>query len=627
MKGQQFMGMTIRIAVLVSALAVFGGCASHRQTLSASDPAAGPAGTELAADSQANPLSNTEESNDASGFSDTSVASNDASNPDDSAFLDLTLGTAGESDTQATEKSAQALLDEALEFYQTSQTFSQKGETDNALEALDQSYALILKVDTGDDATLIQQKDDLRILISQRVQYIYASRYVANANHNEIPLDYNELVEKEITSFQNGERKSFLAAYQRSGKYRARIVKALEENGMPTELSWLPLIESGFKTNALSSARALGLWQFISSTGTKFGLERNTYVDERLDPEKATEAAIRYLDELHKIFGDWMTVLAAYNCGEGRVLRVIRNQQVDYLDNFWDLYQLLPLETARYVPRFLATLHILNDPEKYGFELPEPDPPLEYETVSVSRQVKLAGISNELNIPEADLKSLNPELRYSLLPAEPYELRVPPGNSEQLLACIDQVAVSQPPQNQYVRHRVRSGETLSTIAAKYNTSVRRIMQANNLSKSNYIVAGKTLKIPLRGSTVTAGSSTAAVNPADVPETHIVRRGDSLWIIAKRYGTTVKNIQALNGLNTTNLSIGQELKIREATATASASDSTPEIDTDNLRAYVVKKGDSPFTIAQQHNTSLDRLLQLNHLSTRSTIYPGQTLYLD
>jgi len=612
------MGMRFRLTVLFSVLVVVGGCSTHQQALSPLSQEIDD--TLLVSDSQNfhSQISTTE--------NETFGVSGEALDTEDSLYLDLTLGIPGETEPETPEKTAQTLLDEALEFYQTSQTFSQKGETDNALEALDQSYALILKVDTGDDANLIQQKYDLRILISQRIQYINTSRYVINQNHNEIPLDLNEMVEKEIKSFQNGEKKSFLAAYQRSGQYRDRIVKALEENGMPTELSWLPLIESNFKVKALSSARALGLWQFIPSTGYKFGLSRNTYVDERLDPEKATEAAIAYLDELHKIFGDWMTVLAAYNCGEGRVLRVIRNQKVDYLDNFWDLYQLLPLETARYVPRFLATLHILNDPEKYGFELPEPDAPLEYETVSVNRQVSLAGISKELGIPETDLKTLNPELRYGLLPAEPYSLRVPPGDSEQLMAGIDQIPISQPPQNQYARHRVRSGETLSTIAARYHTSVRRIMQANNLSKSNYIVAGKTLKIPLRGTTFSTVSSTP-VNPADVPDVHIVRRGDSLWIIAKRYGTTVKRIQALNGLSTTNLSIGQRLRIKETTETATASNRLSEINTDDLRAYVVKKGDSPFTIAQENNTSLDRLLQLNHLSKWSTIYPGQTLYLD
>jgi membrane-bound lytic murein transglycosylase D len=613
------MGMTIRIAVLLSALGIFIGCSSHHQALSPSDPLTGSADSVLAADSQNElpPEMPPEAENLA--FSD------ETSTLEDSSFLDLTLGVSSDTETQTPEKTTQALLDEALEFYQSSQICLQKGEPDNALEALDQSYALILKVEVGDDAKLFQQKDDLRILISKRIQEIYTSRYTAaNGNHNEIPMDLNEHVEKEIRSFQNREKSFFLSSYQRSGKYHDRIVKALEEEGMPTELSWLPLIESGFKVKALSSARALGLWQFIPSTGYKFGLKRDTYVDERLDPEKATEAAIAYLTELHQIFGDWMTVLAAYNCGEGRVLRVIRNQNVNYLDNFWDLYQLLPLETARYVPRYLATLHILNDPEKYGFELPERDAPLEYEAVSVNRQVTLAGISKELGVPETDLKALNPELRYSLLPAEPYDLRVPPGNSEQLLASIDQITVSQPPQNQYVRHRVRSGETLSTIASRYRTSVRRIMQANNLRSSNYIRAGKTLKIPLRGTTVST-SSTSTVNPADVPEIHTVRRGDSLWIIAKRYGTTVKRIQALNGLNTTNLSVGQRLKIKDATTTAS--NTNIEIDTSKLKTYVVKKGDSPFTIAQQNNTSLNRLLQLNHLSKWSTIYPGQTLYLD
>ncbi len=614
---------SIRTLVLISVILFFWGCSISHQPSIPSDQAAI---TDNSATLDKCPPESA--ADNLSSVSDNSPESYADSNKVETAPSDIYLDEKTGIGSATTEKTAQSLLDEALEFYQTSQHFFQKGEPDNALEALDQSYSLILKVDTEDDPKLIQQKDDLRILISKRIQEIYASRFtVANGNGHEIPMDLNEHVLKEIKSFQNREKKNFLAAYKRSGKYRERIIKALEENGMPTKLSWLPLIESEFKVRALSSARALGLWQFIPSTGYKFGLTRNTFIDERLDPEKATAAAIAYMTELHQIFGDWMTVLAAYNCGEGRVLRVIRGQNVNYLDNFWDLYQLLPLETARYVPRFLATLHILEDPEKYGFELPEPDPPLAFETVQVSRQVDLRGISEELNIPENELKALNPELRYGLLPAEPYTLRMPPGRGEVLLASIDRIAVSHPPQAAFTKHRIRSGETLSTIARRYHTSVSKIMRANNLRRSDYIVAGRTLKIPLRGTyTPSATTATASKVSAAVPAFHTVKRGDSLWIIARNYGTTVKRIQALNGLATTTLSIGQKLKISEK-ETTTLPGTANNTDTKSLRTYVVKRGDSPFTIARENHTTLERLLQLNQLSKRSIIYPGQTLYLD
>jgi membrane-bound lytic murein transglycosylase D len=221
-------------------------------------------------------------------------------------------------------KKAQTVLDDALELCQVSQEFWQKGELENAVDALDQAYALILGVDATDQPKLIQQKEDLRFMISKRILEIYASRnIVVNGNHDAIPLVMNNHVQAEIKRFTIGsERKFFKQAYQRSGRYRPQIVAALREAGLPEELSWLPLIESGFKVNALSRSRALGLWQFIPSTGYKFGLKRDKFIDERMDPVKSTTAAIGYLKELHGIFGDWSTVLAAYNCGEGRVLRV-----------------------------------------------------------------------------------------------------------------------------------------------------------------------------------------------------------------------------------------------------------------------------------------------------------------
>jgi membrane-bound lytic murein transglycosylase D len=516
-------------------------------------------------------------------------------------------------------KKIQALLDEALDLCQVSQDFWQNGELENALDALDQAYALILNADTSDHTKLIQQKEDLRFMISKRILEIYASRnIVVNGSHNEIPRVMNKHVQAEIDRFTIGnERMFFIDSYRRSGRYRQHIVAAFEEAGLPEELSWLPLIESGFKVRALSRARALGLWQFIPSTGYKFGLKRDKLIDERMDPMKSTRAAIDYLKELHAIFGDWTTVLAAYNCGEGRVLNVIRRQNVNYLDNFWDLYERLPRETARYVPRFLATLHILDQPEKYGMNLSDLDTPLQYETVTIAKQVHLKDVARSITVEENALSELNPELRYKISPEESYPLRVPAYKSSILLTQLDKIPVSTPPRRAYVYHRVRSGQTLSLIAKRYRTSVSMIMRANNLRRSNYIIAGRLLKIPQKGYRYHPPKVRMPKYGKSV--VHVVRKGDSLWTIAKRYGTTTKNIQKLNHLRTTDLHKGQTLTIFKGRQ------APPQVE--GLGTYQVKSGDSPFLIAKRHKMNLNRFLHLNQLWPNDTIYPGQTVYIE
>ena len=516
-------------------------------------------------------------------------------------------------------KKIQALLDEALDLCQVSQDFWQNGELENALDALDQAYALILNADTSDRTKLIQQKEDLRFMISKRILEIYASRnIVVNGSHNEIPRVMNKHVQAEIDRFTIGnERMFFIDSYRRSGRYRQHIVAAFEEAGLPEELSWLPLIESGFKVRALSRARALGLWQFIPSTGYKFGLKRDKLIDERMDPMKSTRAAIDYLKELHAIFGDWTTVLAAYNCGEGRVLNVIRRQNVNYLDNFWDLYERLPRETARYVPRFLATLHILDQPEKYGMNLSDLDTPLQYETVTIAKQVHLKDVARSITVEENALSELNPELRYKISPEESYPLRVPAYKSSILLTQLDKIPVSTPPRRAYVYHRVRSGQTLSLIAKRYRTSVSMIMRANNLRRSNYIIAGRLLKIPQKGYRYHPPKVRMPKYGKSV--VHVVRKGDSLWTIAKRYGTTTKNIQKLNHLRTTDLHKGQTLTIFEGRQ------APPQVE--GLGTYQVKSGDSPFLIAKRHKMNLNRFLHLNQLWPNDTIYPGQTVFIE
>ncbi|KAB2965012.1 MAG: LysM peptidoglycan-binding domain-containing protein [Thermoanaerobaculia bacterium] len=464
------------------------------------------------------------------------------------------------------------LLHESLDAYELAAELWERGELDAAFAALDHAYELMASVPPNGDALVAQEKENLRQLISRRVVEIYASRKSAVGDTDRsIPREVNDDVRREIASFQGREREFFLESYRRSGLYRPMIVAELEKAGLPEALSWLPLVESGFKERALSSARAAGLWQFIASTGYRYGLDRSDWIDERLDPEKATRAAIAYLSDLHGLLGDWLTALAAYNCGEGNVLRQIQNQREGYFDQFWDLYARLPQETRRYVPRFLATLAILEDPAKYGFELPEPLAAPATETVQIARAVKLEALDLALKLPAGTVAKLNPELRRNATPNAPYTLVVPLGRAPEFAASVASIPEWKPPKVEVTTHRVRSGETLSQIATRYRTSVSALMSLNRLRSANRLSVGQRLQVPAgRGSA--SSSSAAASAPAtraDVaPGTevrHRVRSGDSLWLLASRYGTTIERIRSDNNLRGSMLRPGQVLTIRAGSA--------------------------------------------------------------
>lgn len=522
----------------------------------------------------------------------------------------------------------QEKMDEAISLLEQSQALWEKGELNSALELLDEAYTLVLDVDG--EPEISWQKDDLRYLIAKRILEIYTSRStVAKGSQSEIPLILNADIEKEIKCFQGPERNFLIASYKRSGAYRPYMVKKLKEAGLPEELSWLPLVESGFKINALSRARALGLWQFIPSTGYKFGLNRDTYVDERMDVEKSTKAAIDYLKELHGIFGDWLTVLAAYNCGEGRVLNVISRQHMNYLDNFWDLYRQLPYETARYVPRFLASVIIIKNPEKYGFDLSGGlERPIAFEKTKIKKRLKLADIAREMSISSDILEELNTELRYKTTPDYEYALKIPAGSTEKVGPAIERLrTVEQPGGPVFVRHRVKSGETLSGLARRYRTSINAIVAANNLSSKHSIRAGRWLKIPSKGyvASASAVSSSSARASGETLKggKYVVKKGDSLWMLARRFGTTVSEIKSANRLRNNNLKIGQVLRIGEEEKAGPAKISVAQA----TKTYTVQKGDSLYTIARKHNIKLDDLLGRNGLTETSVIYPGQVLVLQ
>ncbi|MHB9098801.1 MAG: LysM peptidoglycan-binding domain-containing protein, partial [Syntrophales bacterium] len=550
------------------------------------------------------------------------------------------------------EEAERDIMEEALVLLNESHNYWVHGDLEDALEMLDQAYALL--IDTNGNPDMARQKDDLRLMISKRILSIYNSLpAVAKGKRSEIPLITNADVEKEIRQFQTVEREFFISSYQRSAIYRPIILRELKKAGLPEELAWLPLVESGFKISALSSARALGLWQFIPSTGYKYGLNRDDWVDERMDIEKSTRAAIDYLKELHNMFGDWLTVLAAYNCGEGRVIRTIASQHINYLDRFWDLYQKLPYETARYVPRFLATVLVIRDPQKYGIDLGTPKAPaLSYEIVEIKKSMRLQDIAQKLEISEETINILNAELRHRITPDKPYVLRVPAEMGERLLKVIDDIPEAELPRaslmrkQTVIRHKVRSGETLASIASKYKTSVSLIIDYNHLYKKHRLSAGQRLNIPIKTAS-TAGSSGKTKKNKTKNATRIkVQKGDTLASLARKYKTTITDLRKSNLLKSDNLKPGQMLRIDGISSEGNkhqkrtggensevegnagiVSEQGKHKKVGKVKKYTVKKGDNLNKIARENNISLDKLLELNSLAQKDNIQPGQVILIQ
>jgi membrane-bound lytic murein transglycosylase D len=548
----------------------------------------------------------------------------------------------------------QEMMEKALDLLEVADKLWEKGDVENTLNTLDEAYALLLAA--NGDAAIAQEKDDLRLLISQRILAVYSSkRTVLNGKNSEVPLIMNDDVEKEIRSFQGGERNNFIAAYQRSGMYHSEIVKALKKAGIPEEFFWLPLVESWFKINAYSRARALGLWQFIPSTGYKFGLSRDEWIDERMDVQKSTQAAIAYLKELHNMFGDWLTVLAAYNCGEGRVLRVISRQNINYLDGFWDLYRQLPHETARYVPRLLATLHIVKNPQKYGFDLNTVEKQINFETVKVNKIMKLKDIAEKIEVSEEVLNLLNPELRYKMTPNQEYDLKLPKESLEKFNLVANEIPQSEKPRilsvrTVFIKHRVRKGETIASIASKYNVSDSVIISHNKLSSKKKLVQGRKLKIPITRENQGYASSKSRQKGEKIiiasSGRYKVKKGETLLMIARRFVITSDQIKELNNLETDKIRVGQILKLPQKKASANSEEendnvknikklvkkakidkpvlSATDVDKLGTNKYVVTKSDSLHSIAKKNNMNVAKLMELNKISLDEKLVPGQIL---
>ena len=570
-------------------------------------------------------------------------------------------GTLAQNHEKTIVEEEQDLMEKALELLDMADSCWKKGDIENALNYLDKAYALVL--DTNGDVEIARQKDDLRLLISKRILALYSTQNTkTNGKASEIQQLLNADVEKEIKSFQTVERDFFIASYQRSGLYRDIIKDELKKAGMPEEIFWLPLVESGFKVSALSSARALGLWQFIPSTGYKFGLTRDEWMDERMDVIKSTRAAIAYLKELHGMFGDWLTVLAAYNCGEGRVLRVISRQRINYFDRFWDLYKQLPNETARYVPRFLATLQIIKDPSKYGFDLKMAEPVLNYETVKVNKMMKLSDIATKIEVSEDLINILNAELRHKTTPDREYEMRIPKDALQifnMVYTDIPEVEKPRPTytRSTYLKHRVRSGETVASIAKRYKVSAETIYDNNRINRKKKLARGQVIRIPVTRTEIASPRKKSSSNKSESSQcatavsvkTYKIKQGDSLLSIAKKYNVSVTKLKEVNHLKNNSIQAGRIIKV-PVEQTNSSNDATQEdkekhvavkknsgktkndgkaLTSDDVaqlgtNKHIVTKGESISSIARKYHVEMAKIKEWNEISGDDTITPGQIL---
>jgi len=510
------------------------------------------------------------------------------------------------------EKSLEVLaqLDPETDFTQ-----HEAGHIDHLLEYIGADYRSTIRA-RGDKLTspemsaFMMRFEDLEALRDWR-EYAEVQRALEpDSVAYSIPVVWNDRVKNCIFYFQTIARSNMEIYLQRSGKYLPLMQKIFISYGLPTDLCYLPIIESGYNTSAYSYARAMGPWQFIASTGTNYGLSRDWWRDERRDFVRSTHAAAQYLKYLYGLFDDWYLALAAYNGGEGRVGRTIRKQKTR---DFWKMR--LRKETENYVPLYLASLVIARDPERFGFHV-ELEQPLRWEEVSVDKPIELKVVARHIGCSTAELKALNPELLRGVTPPreKQYVLRVPPGLGDRFASAYEQIPQSE--RTEWVRHTIRRGETLSTIARRYGVSVGAIKDANKM-RSSRIIAGRQLTVPVPVGTAYARSSRRAVT-ASVSGEYRVRPGDTLWDIAKAHGTSVDRLARDNKLSSKRrIYPGQILRVPAPSGGVAQSTRT-------YSRYRVRSGDTLWDIARKHGTSVSTLTRLNHLSSRSRIYAGQQL---
>jgi membrane-bound lytic murein transglycosylase D len=388
--------------------------------------------------------------------------------------------------------------------------------------------------------------------------------------------------------------------------YRPMIERIFDEEGVPLELIHLAQAESGFKPNARSHARAVGMWQFVAYRGRQYGLRQDRYIDERQDPEKATRAAARHLRDLYIEFGDWYLAMAGYNSGPMRVKRAIQRGRTE---DYWEMSrrQLLPRETRKYVPIILAMVYLGKNPELVRLDGWEAGSPLSYATVETDSEIALELIADLTNTAVSELRDLNPALLRSATPPYRYELRLPEGRGEAFEREI--ALIPHDKRLLWRRHEVREGETLASIAKRYQVSEQEIASLNELDG---LAAGARLTIPAKSTKLVSYRSQGGAGGLLEPGSgrYRVARGDTLGAIAGRFGVSIADLKQWNGLQGHRIVAGRYLIVG------------PKADGGSIRAagsspsgkYTVRRGDNLNAIASRFGVSVSQLKAWNALPT-------------
>ncbi|MEQ8924536.1 MAG: LysM peptidoglycan-binding domain-containing protein [Fulvivirga sp.] len=393
-----------------------------------------------------------------------------------------------------------------------------------------------------------------------------------------IPLEYNTRVHAFVNYFTVKDRNYTRGIIKKKDVYFPLFEKYLAKYGLPDELKYLSIIESGLNPEATSVASAVGLWQFMSATGRYFGLHNDWYIDERMDPEKSTEAACQYLKQLYGMFGDWELAIAAYNSGPGNIRKAIRRS--GYKRTFWEIYPHLLRETRSYLPQFTAMIYTLNYTEEHNFTVDDLEYYQETDTIMVSGYAHLTTIAAQLNLCENEMIDLNPSLRRGVVPegTKLYAINIPAHEKERfylmrkdILDSASKVGKSQieylsrnTPGSTYGRdkivYKVRSGDVLGRIAERYNVRVSDLRTWNNIH-GNLIRVGQNLTIWQKPGYVARRTEPAFDKLPDGTKTYIVQPGDTLWDISRKFnGLSIERLKSLNELSSNTIKAGQKLII-------------------------------------------------------------------